>query len=310
MISPVFSFGYTQSLKRRSAFTLIELLVVIAIIAILIGLLLPAVQKVRAAAARMQSANNLKQISLANHSYHDANSKLPPLAGPLPPGNGWVSVHFFLLPYIEQDNVYSLGVANGGAWNGGAASAGSKKIKTYLSPRDTSNPPEAWRESNGGTWGICNYAANHAIFGVPGGGDTNSRMTLQGIGDGTSNTVGFGEQYGVCGTGETDTTMGSQYYNKLWAYNVTWRWERGPYFDTRIMSNNTINPDANSTAATPQIQPTIANCNPYLLQAMDAAGCQVGLMDGSVRQVSSSVSGSTWVRAIWPRDGLVLGGDW
>jgi prepilin-type N-terminal cleavage/methylation domain-containing protein len=296
--------------RRRDGFTLIELLVVIAIIAILIGLLLPAVQKVRSAAARMQSANNLKQMGLACHSYHDVANSLPPLAAPLPPGNGLVSVHFFLLPYIEQDNVFKLGVANGGAWNGGAASAGSKKIKTYISPRDPSNPPEVWRESNGGTWGISNYAANHAIFGVPGGSNTESKMTLQGMTDGTSNTVGFGEQYGVCGTGETDTTIGSPYFHKLWAYNVTWKWERGPYFDTRIMSNNTITPNATSTAAVPQAQPTIANCNPYLLQAMDAGGCQVGLMDGSVRTVSTGVSGSTWVKAIWPSDGMVLGSDW
>jgi prepilin-type N-terminal cleavage/methylation domain-containing protein len=295
---------------RKSGFTLIELLVVIAIIAILIGLLLPAVQKVRSAAARVQSQNNLKQISLACHSYHDANSVLPPLAGPLPPGGGWVSVHFFLLPYIEQDNVYRLGVANGGAWNGGAASAGSKVIKTYLSPRDPSNPPEVWRETNGGTWGLNNYAANHAIFGVPGGSNTNAKATLMTLSDGTSNTVGFGEQYGVCGTGENDPTMGSPYYHKLWAYNVTWRWQRGPYFDTRIMSNNTINPNATTVAAVPQNVPTVANCNPYLLQALDASGCVVGLMDGSVRMVSPSVGQLTWARAIWPRDGLVLNSDW
>jgi prepilin-type N-terminal cleavage/methylation domain-containing protein len=312
-----------HTIRSRKAFTLIELLVVIAIIAILIGLLLPAVQKVRAAAARTQSANNLKQIALAVHNYHDAIGTVPPLSAAIKTGGGPASTHYFLLPYIEQNAVYDLGQTNNGAWNNSPNNAGSKKMKVFISPRDPSNPVDLWREGNGGTWAVSNYAANHAIFGVPCGSNTNSRRTLISITDGTSNTVGFAEQYAKCGLGEPDTTSGASpnnFYHKLWAYNVPWFWQRGPYFDTRLMSSNMLGTNqgdnsactvvANSTAAVPQNVPTPQACNPFFVQAMDGSGCMVGLMDGSIRNVTSSVSGTSWVRALWPTDGQVLGSDW
>src|SRR2546426_46505 len=147
----------------RPAFTLIELLVVIAIIAILIGLLLPAVQKIREAANRMKCSNNLKQIGLASHNYNDTQGTLPTgwvTSASTKPSPGW-SWATIILPYMEQDNLFKLlnpnldPVTPNGPPGATAANGLQTRISTYRCPSDG--------QVNGGdinnlmnTYGRCN----------------------------------------------------------------------------------------------------------------------------------------------------------
>jgi prepilin-type N-terminal cleavage/methylation domain-containing protein/prepilin-type processing-associated H-X9-DG protein len=144
----------------RRGFTLIELLVVIAIIAILIGLLLPAVQKIREAAARMKCSNNMKQIALANHNYESANGTFVP--GVSRTGCCWGTWMIPILPYMEQDNVFRVYVNFGGndttgpRYNGGAnAQVANKRLSTFLCPSDT---PKVWNGNANLT--MHNYVLN------------------------------------------------------------------------------------------------------------------------------------------------------
>jgi prepilin-type N-terminal cleavage/methylation domain-containing protein/prepilin-type processing-associated H-X9-DG protein len=291
---------------RSLGFTLIELLVVIAIIAILIGLLLPAVQKIREAANRMKCSNNLKQIGLGLHNYHSSYEKMPPMsrydgtiAGTNPSqdqgekGNLWI----YLLPYIEQDNVYKLSRApspRNPSIDDGATAAnalGSHEIKIYLCPSDASNRPTAtW--TNG--WNVSNYVANHDAFHNPTDGgwmsawDSGQSSYQASLGasytDGTSNTLGITEAYARCKDQGT-----------LWAHEtVVPEWH--------AMFNDWNARGVNSKF---QIMPTQAQCNVYLPQQIHSSGINALMMDGSVRNIRSSVDPIAWAAALTPSGGEV-----
>jgi prepilin-type N-terminal cleavage/methylation domain-containing protein len=308
--------------RSRRGFTLIELLVVLAIIAILIGLLLPAVQRVRQAAARIQCANNLKQIGIATHGINDALGGLPPAASP----DGWTPTTvagaayngapytFFgwLLPYIEEDNIFrsmTRGPCPPGGYCGGQYYV---KIKTYLCPSDPSVTPAGLSMTTNGyanQFAAGCYSANYLVFGNPSAGSDyycvqgSSRLPAS-VPDGLSNTIFFGEIYASCSL-STDPGNGASAAS-LWADSTRpWR---------PLMCHNSPFKTASPGYAPCfpfQVQPTpLGGCDPSRGQSGHAAGMNVGLGDGSVRFVSQGISAATWAGACDPRDGGVLGSDW
>jgi prepilin-type N-terminal cleavage/methylation domain-containing protein len=320
--------------RRGGAFTLIELLVVIAIIAILIGLLLPAVQKVREAAARSQCSNNLKQMSLAVANYDSTYQKIPPAwtCGGTPGTSSncgttgpYGAVHFYLLPYIEQNNIYVASGTNQGV-NVNGNGVYNTPIKTYVCPSDAS----IWSSyPNGGT----NYAFNLMVFGSKGGGwgwNHNPPGIAVAMPDGTSNTVLFSERYKYCNPssgGHTDPVWAAQPWNSpngQWAIPAFgWTtYTNSPTingYNFPQLSNNTGNisgiyPDTgdygSSNGIAFQAAPSSTNCNWYVLQSAHTAVMLAGLGDGSVRNCSTSMSVLTWTEACYPSDGYVLGTDW
>ena len=271
--------------NRRTGFTLIELLVVIAIIAILIGLLLPAVQKIREAAARMQSSNNLKQMGVAAHNYHDSRGYLPPAHMEKKPGQICGPFAFLILPYIEQNNAYKDSMSSSFRHHSIASAARNTPISTYLNPSDPSSNgtlPEQGHNTNE-EMGAMSYRVNQTclwpvVFDEAGRVHGGPLRKLLGITDGTSQTILMGEGYASCQT-----------RNHVWpTYNSSFIINQGSRVET---TNGT-------------------DCLEIHLQTRSDGSCLVALCDGSIRSITSEISTQTFNYALDPVDGQILGSDW
>jgi prepilin-type N-terminal cleavage/methylation domain-containing protein len=316
----------------RHAFTLIELLVVIAIIAVLIGLFLPAVQKVRDAAARIQCANKMHQLGLASHNCHDSVGWFPPAQGWFPAanptgGSGWGSPFFHLLPYLEQDNLYCSAVTtgpnplgetpgpnqpyySGAAGVGTPAFVGARTLPAYVCPADPTVPNGPYTDVLFGMqWGTSSYAVNFLIFGQVDGNynvlgyQGFSRMPAS-FPDGTSNTIQFAERYAVC----VSNALALQ-------RACLWDWWESPgivpghdYYPS--FAQATSNGDNLGPGSLFQVRPAQGNCDASRASTPHIGGMQVTLVDGSVRTLSAGMSGTTWWAACTPASGEVLGNDW
>ncbi len=287
--------------RRRAAFTLIELLVVIAIIAILIGLLLPAVQKVREAAARATCQNNMKQIALAFHNHHDTAKNFP-AAGSDGPNVaccdastrvGWTWM-FHITPYIEQDNVFRNPIDTG------VGSVAQTVIKAYYCP--SRRQPLLY-----GNGGRCDYAGNGGRNFAGSGREgvlvkqwlnpattmaidapVEQRRTLTDILDGTSNTVLAGEKQlhpSVLGTAGGD--------NEAW-HNSGWDQDH-ERFGEAVPQPDDLHP--NSTA------PRFWSVR---FGSSHTGGLNAAMADGSVRFLRYSIDPTNWMRLCLIADGEVI----
>jgi len=325
----------TLDIRTQRGFTLIELLVTIAIIAILVGLLVPAVQKVREAANRTQCANNLKQLGLAAHSYHDERKHLPPGLGYFPTQNRVFGGFFFhLLPYLEQDNLFRsawgvvpfpapVGPTN--AYYPGNNEVYSQRVAVFLCPSDPS-VADGVVQINGFSFGASCYGPNALIAGAADLTTKPYKLNPEGrarlgtdFADGTSNTILYAEKYARC----TNAVMAPQFRDggTAWAYcaNAMFNWQPPPMtappkmflpgFCIPAVANQGA-PNALFASSRFQVQPAKGNCDPTLAATSHAGGMQVGLADATVRTLSPNLSGTTWWAAVTPRGGEVLGSDW
>jgi prepilin-type N-terminal cleavage/methylation domain-containing protein/prepilin-type processing-associated H-X9-DG protein len=329
---------------KRVGFTLIELLVVIAIIAILIGLLLPAVQKVREAAARMKCQNNLKQIGLALHNYESANQFFPPgytdannnpnvtPDGDLGPGWGWAA---YLLPYLEQGNVYNQINFKLPVGTGVNAQISQQSLTIFQCPSDPYQQAfpvydsnftspiatvahsnyvgcNGWLECfNGATGNVVAGAGDDGLGGVYGSGGRgvfwrNSRTRIADVTDGMSNTVFAGER---SGNHAPATWTGAVAGGRCPAWMATqppspYSPPPGPAYDNADFGEALVLAHCNPTHL-PNVDFPIFD--PDTFYSFHTGGANFLLGDGSVRFISSGINPATYQALSTVAGGEVLG---
>jgi prepilin-type N-terminal cleavage/methylation domain-containing protein len=315
---------------RRRGFTLIELLVVIAIIAILIGLLVPAVQKVRDAAARTQCLNNLKQIGVSMHNFHDAYKKLPPQTARNGNSCCYGTWQMAILPFVEQSAMWNNYVNFGNTIPNGPTYEQqsnllitSQRLAIFTCPADTPNAPKSGTYQ-GVTYNITqhNYLVNVGNIDYAQGGDgklpdqpaglvfggapfaRNAQFRLTDIIDGTSNTLM---------AAEINIGQGQDFRGLTW-------WAEGSGFTTYRTPNSRVfdyisNGNGAPGCVPTSVNPMNADCqsrktpnwNVFTARSRHAAGVNVVLCDGSCRFVANEISWTTWQALGTARGGETVG---
>lgn len=293
-------------MRNRKAMTLVEVLVVIAIIGLLVALLLPAVMRVREAALRIQSMNNLKQCVLALHNFGDAHAGILPSLSGQEAGSPNVLSHsfwFMLLPYVEESNYYE------GVITGILPDSSEHVVRMYISPAD---PTLAGLTKPSG---LASYAANAPAF------DRVSEISRS-FPDGLSNTIAFAEHYAFKRDGAQFNWYAAesvQFQDGTQMRRATFaEYHAGPPGPYGLVPPDVYPvtqgyPPVTSGSVpgvTYQTAPSVQDYDPRLAQTPHVSGMLVALLDGSIRSLSPGIAPTVYWALVTPDGGEVVGSAW